>query len=71
MEISVTTAEMPRSQANENRPVLKKEWFGLRVTTVTPEIAKQLGLAKAEGVVIEAVEMRVCCPRVQVSEKEM
>jgi predicted RNA-binding protein with TRAM domain len=34
----------------------QKEWFGLRVTTVTPDIAKQLGLAKAEGVAIESVE---------------
>jgi serine protease Do len=32
-----------------------KEWFGLRVTTLTPEIAKQLGSAKTEGVVIEGV----------------
>jgi serine protease Do len=34
----------------------KKEWFGLRVTALTPDMAKQLGLKTAEGVVIEAVE---------------
>lgn len=34
----------------------KKEWFGLRVVPITPEIAKQLDLAKAEGVVVEGVE---------------
>jgi serine protease Do len=33
-----------------------KEWFGLRVRPITPVIAKQLGLAKAEGVVIAGVE---------------
>jgi S1-C subfamily serine protease len=33
-----------------------REWFGLRVSNVTPEVAKQLGLAKTEGVVITAVE---------------
>jgi len=31
-------------------------WFGLRVRTLTPEIARQLGIPKAEGVVIEKVE---------------
>jgi len=31
-------------------------WFGLRVRTLTPEMARQLGISKAEGVVIEHVE---------------
>jgi serine protease Do len=57
VEISVTTTQMP-SMPTERKPVGPgKEWFGLRVTTVTPDMAKQLGLAKAEGVVIEGVEM--------------
>jgi len=33
-----------------------KEWFGLRVGSVTPDIAKQLALPRAEGVVVEDVE---------------
>jgi len=33
-----------------------KEWFGLRVVPVTPDIAKQLALPRPEGVVVEAVE---------------
>ena len=57
VEIPVITAQMP-SMPTERKPTGPgKEWFGLRVTTVTPDIAKQLGLAKAEGVVIEGVEM--------------
>lgn len=57
VEISVTTAQMP-SMPGERKPAgPSKEWFGLRVATVTPDIAKQLGLAKAAGVVVEGVEM--------------
>jgi serine protease Do len=57
VEISVTTAQMP-SMPGERKPAgPEKEWFGLRVATVTPDITKQLGLAKAEGVVVEGVEM--------------
>jgi serine protease Do len=56
-EIAVITAQMP-SELGEQRPARPaKEWFGLRVSMVTPDIAKQLGLAKAEGVIIEGVEM--------------
>jgi serine protease Do len=56
-EVSVITAQMP-SELGEQRPSRpSKEWFGLRVSMVTPDIAKQLGLAKAEGVIIEGVEM--------------
>jgi len=56
MEIPVTTAEMPPDIGERKAPSVAKEWFGLRVTTVTPDIAKELGLPKAEGVVIENVE---------------
>jgi serine protease Do len=56
-EVSVITAQMP-TELGEQRPARPvKEWFGLRVSVVTPDIAKQLGLAKAEGVIIERVEM--------------
>jgi serine protease Do len=48
---------MPSAPAEGKPTGPPKEWFGLRVTTVTPDIAKQLGLTKAEGVVIEGVEM--------------
>jgi serine protease Do len=34
----------------------KKEWFGLHVTSVTAEIAKQLDLKSTEGVIIETVD---------------
>lgn len=56
--IPVITAQMPSEPEKRVsvRPEMK-EWFGLRVTSVTPEIAKQLGLTKAEGVVIEGVEL--------------
>jgi serine protease Do len=55
-EISLTTAQMPE-KIGEREPIKpEKEWFGLRVSNLTPEIAKQLGLKKAEGVVIAGVE---------------
>ncbi len=55
-EISVTTAQMPE-KIGEREPVQPgREWFGLRVSNVTPDIAKQLGLTKTEGVVIVGVE---------------
>ena len=57
VEISVTTAQMPSEASEQKGPKPVKEWFGLRVTTVTSDIAKKLGLARAEGVVIEEVEM--------------
>ena len=55
--IPVVTEQMPSEPTEEKagQPE-RKEWFGLRVSSVTPEVAKQLGLAKAEGVVIEGVE---------------
>ncbi|OGP87100.1 MAG: hypothetical protein A2156_04320 [Deltaproteobacteria bacterium RBG_16_48_10] len=55
-EISLTTAQMPE-KIGEREPVKPtREWFGLRVSNVTPDIAKQLGLTKTEGVVIVGVE---------------
>jgi len=56
VEISVTTAQMPE-KIGERGPVKpKREWFGLRVSNVTPDIARQMGLTKTEGVVIIGVE---------------
>jgi serine protease Do len=55
-EISLTTAQMPE-KLGEREPVQPtREWFGLRVSNVTPDLAKQLGLKKTEGVVIVGVE---------------
>jgi serine protease Do len=55
-EISLTTAQMPE-KIGEREPIKpRREWFGLRVSNVTPDIAKQLGLTKTEGVVIVGVE---------------
>jgi serine protease Do len=56
MKVEVTTAEMPPEKGERKAPSEKKEWFGLQVTAVTPDIAKELGLPKTEGVVIENVE---------------
>jgi serine protease Do len=56
-EITVTTAPMPAEAAGAKPgSPEKKEWFGLRVRPVTPELAKQLGLSRPDGVVIEKVE---------------
>jgi len=55
-EIVLTTAQMPE-KIGEREPVKSaREWFGLRVSNITPDIAKQLGLTKTEGVVIVGVE---------------
>lgn len=56
-EVYVTTAELPAEMTGQKtiQPE-KKEWFGLHITAVTAEIAKQLGLKITEGVVIETVE---------------
>ena len=57
VEILVTTGEMPSepSEQKTEQPE-KKEWFGLHITSVTPEMAEQLGLKSTEGVVVEAVD---------------
>ncbi len=56
LEISVTTAQMPEKLGQRGTAKPAKEWFGLRVSNVTPEIAKQLGLSKTEGVAIVSVQ---------------
>ena len=56
LEISVTTAQMPEKIGERGPAMPVREWFGLRVSNVTPEIAKQLGLTKTEGVVIVGVQ---------------
>ncbi len=55
-EISVTTAQMPEKTGEPGPVQPAREWFGLRVSNVTPDLAKQLGLKKTEGVVIVGVE---------------
>ena len=55
-QVSVTTAQMPEKIGERGPAKPAREWFGLRVSNVTPDIAKQLGLAKTEGVVITGVE---------------
>jgi Do/DeqQ family serine protease len=57
VEVPVVTAQMPTELGERKSPSSVKEWFGLRVITMTPDMAKQLGLSKAEGVIIEGVEM--------------
>jgi serine protease Do len=56
-EIYVTTAELPAEMAEQKavQPE-KKEWFGLHITSITPEIAKQLGLKAVDGVVVDTVD---------------
>ncbi|MGZ3591743.1 MAG: PDZ domain-containing protein, partial [Thermodesulfobacteriota bacterium] len=56
VEISVTTAQMPEKIGERGPAKPGKEWFGLRVSNVTPDVAKQLGLTKTEGVVIVGVQ---------------
>ncbi len=56
LEVSVTTAQMPEKLGQRGTAKPAKEWFGLRVSNVTPEIAKQLGLSKTEGVAIVSVQ---------------
>ncbi len=56
LEISVTTAQMPEKIGKRGPAKPAKEWFGLKISNVTPEIAKQLGLAKTEGVAIVGVQ---------------
>jgi serine protease Do len=57
MKVPVTTREMPSEPTEQKTTPERREWFGLRVTDITPDIAQQLGLPKAEGVVIDNVEV--------------
>lgn len=57
MEILLTAGEMPPERTEQKAgQTQKKEWFGLHVTSVTAEIAKQLDLKSTEGVIIETVD---------------
>jgi serine protease Do len=57
LDIPATTFEMPAEKKDSRAAVSEmKEWFGLRVTAVTPDIAKELGLSSREGVVLQDVE---------------
>jgi len=57
MKVPVTTREMPSEPTEQKTTPERREWFGLRVIDITPDIAQQLGLPKAEGVVIDNVEV--------------
>ena len=57
IKVSVTTLPMPSGVEERKTGKPRREmWFGLRVRTLTPEIARQLRIAKTEGVVIEQME---------------
>ena len=57
IKVPVTTAKMPSDPKEQKAGQREtKEWFGLHVNPITPDISKKLGLAKAEGVVITGVE---------------
>lgn len=53
--LTVTIAELKEEAVVAPRPEREKD-FGLTVQNVTPEIARTLGLKRAQGVVITAVE---------------
>ena len=56
-EVLVTTGEMPSEPAEQKiGGAEKKEWFGLHVASVTPEIARSLGLKSTDAVVVESVD---------------
>jgi serine protease Do len=56
-KVQIALAKMP-AEPKEKKPSQRemKEWFGLKVGPITPDIARQLGLTKTEGVVITGVE---------------
>jgi len=56
VEVRVTTAQMLAELTERKGVQPPKEWFGLKVAPVTPDVAKQLSLPKAEGVVVEGVD---------------
>jgi serine protease Do len=57
IDVSATTVEMPAEKKDARAAASeKKEWFGLHVTTVTPDIVRELGLSRTEGVVVQEVD---------------
>ncbi len=56
IEVPVTTAQMPADLTERKGAQPPREWFGLKVAPVTPDVAKELGLSKAEGVLVEGVD---------------
>ncbi|HUL31772.1 MAG TPA: Do family serine endopeptidase [Thermodesulfobacteriota bacterium] len=55
-EVSLTTAQMPEKIGARGPVKPAREWFGLRVSNITPDVAKEMGLTRTEGVVIVGVE---------------
>jgi serine protease Do len=47
---------MPEKIGQRGPAKPEKEWFGLRVSNITPDVAKQLGVTKTEGVVVTGVQ---------------
>jgi len=57
MTIPVKTGQMPGEvKAEAEVPEIKKEWFGLRVEEITPQLAQRWGITADRGVVIVEVE---------------
>jgi serine protease Do len=55
LRLTVTIAELKEQEVIASAPEREKD-FGLTVQNVTPEIAQALGMKRAQGVVITAVE---------------
>jgi len=53
VQLSVEIGERPQE---DSEPQGEKSWRGLEVSELTPERARRLGIGKAEGVIISAVE---------------
>jgi serine protease Do len=57
VEIPVVAEQMPAEPSEgKTGQAEKKDWFGLRVKSITPDMAKQLGLSKPEGVILDSVD---------------
>jgi serine protease Do len=57
LEVPVTTAQMPAEPRDRKAAAEeKKEWFGIGVRDLTPDVARQLGISKTEGVLVAQVE---------------
>ena len=57
IKVPIITAKMPSEPKERGaEQTVVKDWFGLHVRSITPEIAKQLDLTKAEGIIIVGVE---------------